>query len=183
MSRNSFPMKVNFSTAQNITTAANNVTAPKPMGAQTYAVQINATSSTWILMSDPTAGAAVASASQTVATPGVFTTAVQAYTAGTPVFLTGIAPGGFSLNTVYYIIALGLTTTALELSATFGGTGIQCTASAICTINPINVATASNSMLIKSTDYAMQFGVSPGQFLSTLQQTATGTVNVVELTH
>lgn len=91
--------------------------------------------------------AAIASASQTVANPGVFTTAVQAFVAGTPVFLTGTAPGGFALNTVYWIIAAGLTTTACELSATNGGAGIQCTASAACTINPAPIQTAGNSQI------------------------------------
>lgn len=91
--------------------------------------------------------AAVASASQTVATPGVFTTVTQAFTAGIPVFLTGTAPGGFSLNVIYYIIAAGLTTTSCELSLTVGGAGIQCTASAACTINPAPILTAGNTLI------------------------------------
>jgi hypothetical protein len=80
--------------------------------------------------------AGVASASQTVATPGVFTTAAQSFVAGQPVYLTGSAPGGFSLNTTYYVIAAGLSSTSCELSATSGGSGIQCTSSAACTLNP-----------------------------------------------
>lgn len=94
------------------------------------------------------ATAAIASASQTVATPGVFTTTTQAFTANTPVFLTGTAPGGFALNTVYWIIAAGLTTTSCELSATQGGAGIQCTASAACTINPTLIHTAGNTIIV-----------------------------------
>lgn len=82
--------------------------------------------------------ASLASASQTVATPGVFTTAVQAFVAGQPVVLTGAAPGGFSLNQVYYVIAAGLTTTACQLAAVPGGVGLQCTASAACTVVPIS---------------------------------------------
>lgn len=82
-----------------------------------------------------TNGVALASPSQTVATPGVFTTASQSLTAGTPVILTGgAAPGGFSLNTQYYVIAAGLTATTCQLATTAGGTGIQCTSSAACTI-------------------------------------------------
>lgn len=92
--------------------------------------------------------AAIASASQTVATPGVFTTVTQAFTAGMPVFLTGTAPGGFSLNVVYYIIAAGLTTTSCELSLTVGGAGIQCTASAACTINPTFIHSAGNTLIV-----------------------------------
>lgn len=92
--------------------------------------------------------AAIASASQTVAAPGVFTTATQAFTAGMPVFLTGTAPGGFALNTVYWVIAAGLTTTSCELAATQGGTGITCSASAACTINPTVIHTAGNTGIL-----------------------------------
>jgi hypothetical protein len=81
-----------------------------------------------------TDGIPIASASQTVATPGVFTTVAQTFAAGDPVMLEGTAPGGFSLNTQYYVIAAGLTATTCQLSATSGGTGIQCTASAACTL-------------------------------------------------
>lgn len=184
MSRNSFPFKLDFTRVQNITSAANSVTFPKPFGPQTYGFNVTATQNVVLYWGDPTA-APIASASQTVATPGVFTTAVQALTAGTPVFLTGIAPGGFSLNQTYYVIATGLTTTAVELSATFGGAGIQCTASAICSINPLTPATVTNGLLVKSTDYSETYGCSPGQYLSAIEFTGAtaGVVNIVELTH
>jgi hypothetical protein len=182
MSRNSFPLKFDFTRVQNVTTGAASVLAPLAMGPQTYAVQLAATSNTWVCFVGPS-GPGVASASQTVATPGVFTTATQAFTAAQPVYLTGTAPGGFTLNKIYYIATLGLTTTACELSLTSGGTGVQCTASAACVINPVTPATATNSVLIRSTDYAEQYGISPGQFIATLQVTATGTLNCVELTH
>lgn len=89
--------------------------------------------------------AAVASASQTVATPGVFTTAAQAYTAGLQVSITGTAPGGFALKTPYFVLAAGLTATTCQLAAYAGGPGIQCTASAACTIQPgyIDIATSN----------------------------------------
>lgn len=93
-------------------------------------------------------GVGFASASQTVANPGVFTTVTQAFTAATPVYLTGIAPGGFALNTIYWVIAAGLTTTSCELSATNGGSGIQCTASAACTINPAPTFSAGSTGVV-----------------------------------
>jgi hypothetical protein len=182
MARNSFPMKLDFTRVQNLTTAANSLTFPNPMGPQTYGVLITALANTWVYFGGA-ASAGIASASQTVANPGVFTTATQAFTAGLPVYLTGTAPGGFSLNTVYYVIATGLTTTACELSATYGGTGIQCTASAACTINPLTAATATNSLLIKSTDFAEEYGISPGQYISVLENGSSGSINIVELTH
>lgn len=91
-----------------------------------------------IAQSWQTAGgpAAVASASQTVANPGVFATASQAYTAGQLVQITGTPPGGFAINTNYYVIAAGLTSTTCQLSATQGGAGIQVTSSSACTITP-----------------------------------------------
>jgi hypothetical protein len=87
---------------------------------------------TWL-----TAGGAIASSSQTVANPGVFTTATQAFTANQPVMITGTPPGGFAINTIYFVSATGLTTTACELSATSGGAGIQCTSSSACSIVPL----------------------------------------------
>jgi hypothetical protein len=183
MSRNSFPMKFIWSSVQNVTTGAATVLAANPVGPQTYGVLITATSNTWVRFSDPVASGAIASASQTVATPGVFTTATQAFVAGQPVFVSGTAPGGIVLGQVYYIAALGLTTTACELSLTSGGTGVQITSSAACTINPITAATATNSLLVKATDFAEEYGIGPGQYIATLQQTATGTVNIIELTH
>jgi hypothetical protein len=183
MSRNSFPMKFIWSSVQNVTTGAACVLAPQPVGAQTYGLLITATANTWIRFVDPIAGGAVASASQTVATPGVFTTAAQAFTAGQAVYVTGTAPGGIVLGQVYYVATLGLTATTLELSLTSGGAGVQVTSSAACTVVPLTMATATNSLLVKATDFAEEYGVAPGQYIATLQQTASGTVNVVELTH
>lgn len=182
MSRNSFPLKFDFTRVQNITTGASSTLAPLAMGPQTYAVQLAATSNTWVSFVG-SSGLPIASASQTVATPGVFTTATQAFTAGQAVYLTGTAPGGFTLNSIYYVIATGLTTTACELALTPGGTGVAVSASHACVINPVGAATATNGALIRSTDYAQEYGISPGQFIATLQVTATGTLNIVELTH
>lgn len=182
MARNSFPNKLDFTRVQNLTSAASSQVFPLPMGPQTYGVLITALGNIWATFSSGS-GAPVASASQTVAIPGVFTTAVQAFVAGQAVFLTGIAPGGFALNTVYYVIATGLTTTTVELSATVGGTGIQCTASAVCALNPLPAATATNGVLIKSTDFAQEYGISPGQYISILENGSAGAVNVVEITH
>lgn len=187
MSRNSFPMKFMFPTVQNVTTGAASVLAALPMGAQTYGVYLTATADTWVRFDDPLAGGAggigIASASQTVATPGVFTTAVQAFTAGQAVYVSGIAPGGIVLGQVYYIATLGLTTTACELSLTSGGTGVQVTSSAVCVINPLVAASATNSVLIKATDFGQEYGIGPGQYIATLQKSATGTLNICELTH
>lgn len=182
MSRNSFPYKLNFSRVQNLTSTASSQTFPQPMGPQTYGVLITALGNVWAFIGGA-ASAGVASASQTVANPGVFTTAVQGFTAGIPVYLTGIAPGGFNLNQVYYVIATGLTTTACELSATPGGTGIQVTASAACVINPLTQASATNGVLIKASDFAQEYGCSPGQFISIIENGAAGAVNIVEIDH
>jgi hypothetical protein len=184
MVRNSFPMKLDFTRVQNLMTGVTNLFFPLPMGPQTYAVRITALANTWVRFFDPTSGGLpVASASQTVATPGVFTTATQAFTAGEPVIITGAAPGGFTLGTVYYVLAAGLTTTACELAATPGGAGIQCTASAACSLQPLGVATATNSLLIKATDFAEEYGISPGQYIATLENGSAGAINIVELTH
>lgn len=96
-------------------------------------------------------GTPVASASQTVANPGVFTTAAQAYIAGQQGYLTGIAPGGFTLNTIYYVIAAGLTATTMQLSATPSGSGIQCTSSAVCNFVPVNATSFTSASIGNNT--------------------------------
>lgn len=92
-------------------------------------------------------GTPIASASQTVANPGVFTTAAQTWSAGQQLYITGTAPGGFALNTIYYVIAGGLTATTAELALTPGGAGIQCTASAACSLVPVNVSTFTQASI------------------------------------
>lgn len=92
--------------------------------------------------------AGIASASQSVATPGVFATTAQTLTAGQPVYLTGSAPGGLALNTTYYVIAGGLTSTTCELAASPGGAGLQVTSSAVCTLIPIS---SVSNVLVRGT--------------------------------
>lgn len=48
-------------------------------------------------------------------------------TAGTKVVFTGgtVAPCGFSLNVIYYVISTGLTTSAFQVSSTLGGSSIS----------------------------------------------------------
>jgi hypothetical protein len=79
------------------------------------------------------AGTAATSASQSTST-GVFTTATQAFVAGTMVTLSGTVPPGFTAGVIYYVIAAGLTTTTVELSASVGGTVIVPTVSGSCTL-------------------------------------------------
>lgn len=87
----------------------------------------------------------IASASQTVATPGVFSTVSQSLAATQPVYITGTAPAGFTANSVvYYIASAGLTSTACELSTTYNGTGAQCTGSSPCLIVPAGSSQAFN---------------------------------------
>lgn len=63
----------------------------------------------------------------TLASPGVFTLNSHGLVAGDPVYLTttGALPTGLSANTIYYVIAAGLTTNNFELSATRGGAAIN----------------------------------------------------------
>lgn len=93
----------------------------------------------------PTTAAAVASSSQTEATPGVFTTAANTYVAGQAVTITGTPPGGFSNGTVYYVISAGLTSTTLQLAdSPFATTGKQVTSSSACTIKPTYYGAPAN---------------------------------------
>lgn len=89
-------------------------------------------------LAPPSACIEVASASQTVATPGVFTTATNTFVPGQAVIISGAAPGGFVLGTVYYVIYAGLTTTACQLAdSPTATTGKQVTSSAACTLTPV----------------------------------------------
>lgn len=45
------------------------------------------------------------------------------------------------------------------------------------------VATASNSFLVKATDKPLRMGISPGEYIAALQKSASGTLNLLELTH
>ncbi len=63
----------------------------------------------------------------TVATPAVFTRVAHGLVAGDTVRFTttGTLPTGLSLNTVYYIIAAGLTADAFEVSTTLAGSAVN----------------------------------------------------------
>jgi hypothetical protein len=66
----------------------------------------------------------IASSAQNTST-GVWTTATQSWAAGQAVcMVSGGIPGGFSGNTVYYVLATNLSATTAELSATQGGSVI-----------------------------------------------------------
>jgi len=63
----------------------------------------------------------------TIASPSVFTLNSHGLVAGDAVYLTttGALPTGFSQNTLYYVIATGLTTNTFQLSTTRGGSAIN----------------------------------------------------------
>ena len=67
-----------------------------------------------------------------VASGATITADCHGLTAGTKVVLTGSGtlPCGMAVNTVYYVIASGLTTSTFKLSATSGGTEVPVTGSA-----------------------------------------------------
>jgi microcystin-dependent protein len=61
------------------------------------------------------------------ASPGVVTLSSHGLVAGDTLFFTttGGLPTGLSVNTIYYVIAAGLTSNAFEVSATHGGAAIN----------------------------------------------------------
>lgn len=63
----------------------------------------------------------------TIASPAVFTLSSHGMVAGDPVYLTtsGSLPTGLSVDTIYFVIAAGLTTNAFEVSLTKGGSAIN----------------------------------------------------------
>ena len=94
-----------------------------------------------------------------------FTLACHGLTAGTKVVLTisddepSEVPCGLSLNTVYYVIATGLTTDAFRLSATSGGSSIIVSGTAAGTFYaavPLNLTGYAIDADIKDLDTLIQ---------------------------
>jgi hypothetical protein len=136
------------------------------------------------IVSAPAAALPVASASQTVANPGVFTTAANTYVAGQAVVIAGTAPTGFTTSgatqaaalaaviagtaTVYYVIATGLTTTAAQLALSpFAASGIQVTGSSACTIVPILQGSAADGNITVGGGGIFNNNVQGGSFTTT----------------
>ena len=94
-----------------------------------------------------------------------FTSACHGLTAGTKVVITvsdeepSEVPCGLSLNTVYYVIATGLTTDAFRLSATSGGSSIIVSGTAAGTFYaavPLNLTGYAIDADIKDLDTLIQ---------------------------
>lgn len=62
-----------------------------------------------------------------IASPAVLGLTAHGLIAGNPVRLTttGALPTGLAINTIYYVLAAGLTTSAFEIALTAGGTAIS----------------------------------------------------------
>lgn len=69
----------------------------------------------------------IATFTVTINSPGVFSLNAHLFVVGTPVIFstTGALPTGLATNTVYYVIATGLTANAFEVSATLAGAAIN----------------------------------------------------------
>ncbi len=63
----------------------------------------------------------------TIATPAVITKDAHGYVAGQPIRFTttGALPTGLAINTEYFVLATGLTSSTFQVSATDGGTAIN----------------------------------------------------------
>lgn len=71
--------------------------------------------------------ASVGTFTVTIASPGVFTLSSHGFVVGDAVYFTttGTLPTGLSVDTIYYIIAAGLTSSAFEVSTTRGGAAVN----------------------------------------------------------
>lgn len=118
-------------------------------------------------LAPPDVAVSVASASQTVATPGVFTTATNAFYKGQPVTITGTPPGGFVTGTTYYVIGTGLTTTTCQLAdSPFASTGKQVTSSSACTIVPTIQGSPANGYIRITGPGKLNMNFSGGGFVA-----------------
>lgn len=89
-----------------------------------------------------------------IASPAIFTFASHGLIAGSVVHLatTGALPTGLTINTVYYVLAAGLTTNAFEVALTVGGTAINTsgTQSGTQSIGKIKNSSANSPMALAS---------------------------------
>jgi hypothetical protein len=69
----------------------------------------------------------IAGITVTIASPAVFTLANHGFVAGSQIKFstTGALPTGLAIDTVYYVIATGLTSSAFQVSATSGGSAVN----------------------------------------------------------
>lgn len=76
-------------------------------------------------------GAAPATVTMTIATPGVITDTAHGFSAGQPVMYetTGALPTGITAGTWYYVLAASLATDSYRIGATPGGAAIDTTGS------------------------------------------------------
>jgi hypothetical protein len=124
---------------------------------------------------------AITSASQNTST-GVWTTAANSLVAGQAVQITGSLPGGYAANTNYYVIATGLSSTTVELSATQGGAVKLPTTSVSTTMDtdPVGTWTNANELVIQV--YRPSSGATLGVGSSASSSSTTATVTYPALT-
>lgn len=127
----------------------------------------------------PDAAVSVASAGQTVATPGVFATAKNAFFKGQAVTITGTPPTGFSNNTTYYVIGTGLNATLSGVQITGTAGQFSCTAATLVvgmqvTISGTFGGTGSITGYANPTTYIIS--ATNGSTTFTLQTLASGAI-------
>ena len=99
-------------------------------------------------------GAYVAGVTMTIATPAVFTLANHGFVASSKIIFstTGALPTGLSANTVYYVLAAGLTTNNFEVSLMDGGTAVATsgTQSGVHSVSKVKNAVVAGPLTIVS---------------------------------
>lgn len=92
-----------------------------------------------------------------VATPAIFGLADHGFVAGSKLVLktTGVLPTGLALDTVYYVISTGLTSSAFQASSTLNGSAINTTVAGSGTHSISKVKNALSSGPILITDNAI----------------------------
>lgn len=96
---------------------------------------------------------------QVTATVPTFTVTCHGLTAGTKVVFTGASTCGVSENTVYYVIADGLTSDVFKVSSTLGGSSVTIGGTfgaALYVATPIDITGYTIDADIKDTDTLVQ---------------------------
>jgi microcystin-dependent protein len=124
----------------------------------------------------------------TIATPAVFSLTSHGLTAGDKVYFTttGALPTGLSVNTIYYVISAGLTSSAFEVSATSGGSAINTTGTQSGTHTlrfcPYGLGNGSTTFNVPDLRGQAPIGSGTGSGLTARQMGVTGGAETITLT-
>lgn len=95
----------------------------------------------------------------TIATPGVVSQALHGLVAGTPIVFatTGALPTGITAGVTYYVISAGLTGSAFQFSATYGGSAVN-TSGSQSGVHTVRASLANTKLFVANDNNILSAG-------------------------